>query len=47
MGFYDDKQALSAQAAMRLNKAFALTGGVGVGLNEGRVGGRVGLMAAW
>ena len=36
MGFYDDKQALSAQAAMRLNRTFALTGGVGVGLGRAK-----------
>ncbi|MGH6801780.1 MAG: YadA-like family protein, partial [Methyloceanibacter sp.] len=47
MGFYDDKQALAAQGAMRLNRTFALTGGVGVGFDEGKVGGRVGVMAAW
>jgi hypothetical protein len=47
MGFYDDKQALAAQAAIRLNSTFALTGGVGLGFDQGKVGGRVGVMAAW
>ena len=47
MGFYDGKQALATQAALRLNRTFALTGGVGVGFDEGKVGGRVGVMAAW
>jgi YadA-like membrane anchor domain len=47
MGFYDDKQALAAQAAIRLNRTFALTGGVGLGFDQGKVGGRVGVMAAW
>ena len=38
VGFYDGKQALSTQAAMRLNNTFALTGGVGVGFGEGKSG---------
>jgi hypothetical protein len=47
MGFYDGKQALAVQGAIRLNKALALTGGVGMGLEGGEMGGRVGMMAAW
>lgn len=49
MGMYDEKQAFAVQAAMRLNETFALTGGVGVGvgLDGGKVGARVGIMAAW
>jgi len=47
MGFYDGKQAVAAQGAIRLDKTFALTGGVGIGLEGGELGGRAGIMAAW
>lgn len=47
MGFYGDDQAVSAQAALRLNRSLALTGGTGLGLDLGKVGGRLGIMAAW
>ncbi|HXG78865.1 MAG TPA: hypothetical protein VNJ31_05975 [Methyloceanibacter sp.] len=47
LGFYDGKQAIGTQAAVRVNDTFALTGGFGAGLEEGKVGGRVGFMAAW
>jgi len=46
-GFYDGEQAFGTQAAIRLTDTFALTGGVGAGLQQGKVGGRVGFMAAW
>jgi hypothetical protein len=47
VGFYDGKQAIATQAAIRLGKTFALTGGVGIGLDGGEMGQRVGIMAAW
>jgi hypothetical protein len=47
MGFYDGKQAVAAQAALRLDNSVALTGGIGFGLDDGKMGGRVGVMAAW
>jgi hypothetical protein len=47
VGFYQDKQAVSAQGAYRLSDSWALSGGVGFGVNEGEIGGRVGIMAAW
>ena len=48
VGFYDDKQAFAAQAAVRLDRTFTLNGGVGVGMNDfSKVGGRAGVMASW
>ncbi len=48
VGFYDDKEAVAAQGAIRLDNIFSLNGGVGVGVDSGsKVGGRVGIMAAW
>jgi hypothetical protein len=48
VGFYDDKQAFAAQAAVRLDRTFTLNGGVGIGMNDSSsVGGRAGVMAAW
>ena len=47
VGFYQDKQAVSAQGAYRLSDSWALSGGVGLGVKEGEIGGRVGVMAAW
>lgn len=47
IGFYDDKQALAAQAAIRLDSITTFNAGIGVGLDNSRVGGRVGLMAPW
>jgi trimeric autotransporter adhesin len=47
VGFYDGKQAIAAEGAVRINRTFALTGGVGMGVGAGQVGGRVGVMAAW
>ena len=46
-GFYDGHQAFAAQTAIRLNDTFALTGGVGIGFNNSKAGGRVGVQAAW
>jgi len=47
VGVYDDKQAAAAQAAIRVNETLTLNAGVGVGFDNGQVGGRVGFMAAW
>ena len=47
LGFYDDKQAIAAQGALRLGDALTLNGGVGVGFENNKVGGRVGFLAAW
>ena len=47
MGFYDGKQAIAAQGAMRLSTGVALTGSFGVGLDDNKVGGRIGVMSAW
>jgi hypothetical protein len=47
VGFYDDKQAAAAQAAIRLNEVVSFNAGVGVGFDNNKVGGRVGFMAAW
>jgi hypothetical protein len=47
LGFFDGKEAVSAQTAIRLDQYVTLSGGVGVGLDSSQVGGRVGLMTAW
>lgn len=47
LGFFDDRQAVAAQAAIRLNEILYFNGGAGVGLSDNKVGGRVGVMAAW
>ncbi len=47
LGFYDDKQAAAAQAALRLDDHVQLNAGLGVGFDHNKVGGRVGIMAAW
>jgi hypothetical protein len=47
VGFYDSKEAFAAQTAIRLDQTFTLNGGVGVGFDDSKVGGRVGIMAAW
>ena len=47
MGFYDDKQAFAAQAALRVDDVLTLSGGVGLGMDYKNVGGRVGFVAAW
>ena len=47
MGFYDSRQAFAAQSAIRLDETFTLNGGVGIGLNNNKVGGRIGVTAAW
>ena len=47
IGFYDGKEAIAAQTALRLSEYLTLVGGVGVGLDEGKVGGRVGITSRW
>ena len=46
-GYYDGTEAFGTQTAIWLNDTFTLNGGVGMGLGEGKTGGRVGMMAAW
>ncbi len=47
VGFYEDKQAFAAQAAIRITDMLTFNGGVGVGTDSNKVGGRVGFVAAW
>jgi hypothetical protein len=48
VGFYDDKQAIAVQGAVRLGPIFMINGGVGMGVNDtSSVGGRVGIQAAF
>lgn len=47
MGFYDNKQALALQSALRLSEVVTLSGGIGVGTDTGAFGARIGFMAAW
>jgi hypothetical protein len=47
MGFFDGKQAVAAQGAVRLDNVWVLQGGIGVGVDGGNVGGRIGISAAW
>jgi trimeric autotransporter adhesin len=47
VGFYDSKQAVAVQTVIRIDDAIALNGGLGVGFEGGKVGARIGIMAAW
>lgn len=47
LGHYEGKSAFSASGAAQVSDAIYLTGGIGVGLNEGNVGGRVGVSFGW
>jgi hypothetical protein len=48
MGFFDDKQAIAIQAAIRVSPNVTLTGGFGTGVQDmNATGGRVGVQAAW
>lgn len=47
LGFYGGKEAMAAQTAIKLTDNLILNGGIGVGLEETKVGGRIGFMAAW
>lgn len=47
VGFYDNKQAFAASAALKLDEVFTLNGGIGLGADSGNMGGRLGVMAAW
>jgi hypothetical protein len=46
---YDSKEAVSAQAALRLDETLTLNGAIGVGIGGGnsKVGARFGFVAAW
>lgn len=46
-GGFDGSNALGAGGAIRLNENFTFTGGVGVGLEQGVVGGRAGFNLSW
>lgn len=47
VGYYDDKQAVAAQAFLRLGDV-TLNTAIGMGMgNQSNIGGRAGLMAAW
>jgi trimeric autotransporter adhesin len=48
MGFFDDKQAIAIQAAIRVSPNVTVTGGFGTGVQDmNATGGRVGVQAAW
>jgi hypothetical protein len=47
LGFYDGHEAFAAQAAIKLDNTLTLNGGIGTGFEHSKVGGRVGIMAAW
>jgi hypothetical protein len=48
MGFFDDKQAIAIQAAIRVSPNVTITGGFGTGVQDmNTTGGRVGVQAAW
>jgi hypothetical protein len=47
LGFYDGKEAVAGQAALRLDSTFTVNGAIGGGFDGGKVGGRVGIMGAW
>ena len=48
IGFFEDKQAIAVQAAIRLSPNFTVNGGFGTGLQDtSTVGARVGFQAAW
>jgi hypothetical protein len=48
LGFFDSKQAIAVQGALRLTPYVSVNGGVGVGLDgDSTMGGRVGAQVAW
>jgi hypothetical protein len=48
MGFFEDKQAIAIQAAIRISPNVTVTGGFGTGVQDmNTTGGRVGVQAAW
>jgi hypothetical protein len=47
LGFFEDKQAMAFQSALRINDTLVLSGGIGVGASSHHVGGRIGLTASW
>lgn len=46
-GGFDGSNALGGGGAIRLNENFTFTGGIGVGLEQGVVGGRAGVNLSW
>jgi hypothetical protein len=48
LGFFDSKQAMAIQGAMRLTPFVSVNGGIGMGLDDSStLGGRVGVQVAW
>jgi hypothetical protein len=48
IGFFEDKQAIAVQGAVRISPNVILNGGIGTGFQDSStVGGRVGVQAAW
>ena len=48
LGFFDNKQAMAIQGAMRLTPFVSVNGGIGMGLDDSStLGGRVGVQVAW
>ena len=47
LGTYRGEVAFAGGAALRLTDSATLNGSFGVGLDQGDVGGRVGVMFAW
>ena len=46
-GFFEDKQAFAAQAAVRVDPNWTVNGGIGFVADGGQIGGRLGITAAW
>ena len=46
-GFWEGRSAASIAMSYRIAPSATVSGGVGVGLNSGKVGGRVGFQVAW
>ena len=46
-GFWEGKSAASVAMSYRIAPNATISGGLGVGLNSGKVGGRVGFQVAW
>ena len=47
LGFFEDKQAFAAQAAVRVDPNWTINGGIGFVTDGGQLGGRLGVTAAW
>ena len=46
-GYYNDRIAGSASVAARVSDNAYLTGGIGIGFDEGKVGARAGFQSSW